>query len=157
MGSIFNHNHTKLQPNNNISFNNLSGNLPVGAIYFQTISGNTSDIFSTISGNWRFNLNKTITLNKNNSNNIISDNNECDVYGLMLSNNKYDKIKYEDIYKTYKNINTLTDDTYFNLPLISGSNNPLNQTNRTKNILTIPVVKNFKYAGTINTKEYNIK
>lgn len=152
MGSVFNHNHTKLQPNENIRFDTLSGNCPIGAIYFQTARYTSNNInFSTITSNWRFNIAKSTTYTGNNSN-TISINSASDTYGLLLAGNTYNKETYANLYNIY-NIYFGSTTTTFSLPVF-----PLTKLSTDNNILSnvVPVVKNFKQYAAINTNEYKL-
>lgn len=147
IGSIFNHNHVKIQPNVDMTFTNLSGNLPNGAIYFQTISGTATD-FNTVHTKWDFNIKRNEVLSGNNNNKISRLTDQPDTYGLMLTGNTYNQTEYSDLYNIYKFVNTLSGIGEFDLPVI-----PVSSTNSR---VVIPVIKNFEIYGVINSKEYKL-
>lgn len=149
-GSIFNHNHTKLQPNADVRFDNLSGNLPNGAIYFQGINSNTTSI-SELSNNWDnyFNIKRNdkydiIPANNNdvNTSKIIKNTTNSDNYLFLLSGNSYTITNYVDIYNIYQNLNQNSSETEFSLPEFNISAN--------NNVNVIPVIKNFDYYAVRN-------
>lgn len=151
LGSIFNHNHVKIQPDPNITFASLSGNLPNGAIYFQTLNEPKSTDYSTLTSDWKFNIERTNILSENANNKISKLTNQPDTYLLMVSGNSYNSNNYKNIYNIYKFLDNGIFDSTFSLPNLSG------EIIKSENDSTvIPIVKNFNIYGTVNTKEYKL-
>ena len=134
LGSIVNHNHTRLQPNENIRFETLSGNCPIGAIYFQAAQYSSANVnFATITNDWNFNIAKSKTYTGNNLN-ITINNSAPDTYGLLLAANTYTRSTYSELFKVYNTYYGAQTSADFSLPtfpldLLKDTNNNINYNN----------------------------
>lgn len=106
--------------------------------------------YSTLTGDWKFNIERTNILSGNN-NKISSLTNQPDIYLLMVSGNAYNKTTYKNIYNIYKVLDTGKSTTEFSLPNLSGE-----IIKSENNSTVIPIVKNFNIYGMVNTKEYKL-